>query len=162
MDKRPTAKALAGAREFHSVTIVTGSHPCEAAAYIGGARILASDAPLLPLDACTDIESCHCIYLHHNDRRYHDRREDFLLSGLIDDDRRDGRDRRRHGTWRQGDREPSAEDIKNSSRELHSLVECLVDGDNSVSLDDLYTALERLREDVEYRVLLDSSNGPAP
>lgn len=157
MKKAADANALATARAYHSVTIVTGSHACQSARLIHDHRFLAQDAPLLPLDTCTHIESCHCIYLHHNDRRHMDRREDFLRSGLMEDDRRRGRDRRATGTWRQSNKEPSIEEIKNASREIHSLVESLVDGDATATLDDLYEALDRLREDVEFRVLLDST-----
>lgn len=56
------------ASQFHGVMIVPGPHPCEAVNVLSDQRLLAREAPLLPLPAC-DSQRCQCTYRHLNDRR---------------------------------------------------------------------------------------------
>jgi len=58
---------------FHAVSIVTGTYCCAAARQYADRRFLSSEAPRLPLEACTATE-CRCRYRHHDDRRRGPRR----------------------------------------------------------------------------------------
>lgn len=145
-----------GWNEYHSVVIVAGSNACSDVRALEGQYLLAHEAPFLPIQTCNQRETCHCIYLHHSDRRHTDRRRDFLQSAIVREECRSGRERRREGTWRQSNREPSGQDVKNAAKQLNQIVERLIDHDADVTLDDFYHAMDYLREDLEYRVLLDS------
>lgn len=59
---------------FACVTIKCGAEACEAAKVLVGSRFLRKNAPFLPVDLC-NLGNCNCLYLHHQDRRRHDRRE---------------------------------------------------------------------------------------
>lgn len=62
---------------YHAVSIEQGLRCCEAARDLDGQRFLSSDAPLLPLEGCSQ-STCHCRYVHHDDRRAaRDRRVQF-------------------------------------------------------------------------------------
>ena len=81
------ADALPGqTHAFEAVSIHAYGGHCDAAAHLSGHRFLSSEAPPLPLPDCTGA-NCHCVYLHHYDRRTgSDRRVkpsnelDFLVS----------------------------------------------------------------------------------
>jgi len=60
---------------FHGVEIVPGSHACSAVAAAARQRYLSDEAPMLPLDECTDTSQCTCRYQHYSDRRTQLRRE---------------------------------------------------------------------------------------
>lgn len=67
--------------EFHAVAIKTPAFACEAARKLEGVRILAAEAPKLPLPEC-DRESCECRFQHYDDRRSgRDRRSPFGSAG---------------------------------------------------------------------------------
>jgi hypothetical protein len=67
--------------EFHAVAIKFDSNACSAAKKLDGARLLSSEAPLIPLPGC-DVQSCNCHFVHYNDRRKRsDRRSPFNSPG---------------------------------------------------------------------------------
>jgi hypothetical protein len=51
-----------------AVSIHSYKDRCSAAKQIAGQRFLSSEAPAIPLKSCTS-EACHCVYMHHTDRR---------------------------------------------------------------------------------------------
>lgn len=61
-------------RPWHAVEIVCPADACEAACEAKGHRYLATEAPLLPLKGCDQMDRCHCRYRHHEDRRRGPRR----------------------------------------------------------------------------------------
>lgn len=85
-------------REHHGVMIVAGPHACSAVSQFSGRRLLASEAPLLPLPSC-DSEQCQCVYHHLKDRRQSQDRRHINVD--IDEhhklhENRQGGDRRNH------------------------------------------------------------------
>ena len=95
-DRRPRQESS----EFHAVSIRTGKRSCDAVKKFDGQRILASDAPRLPLPGC-DIAHCECKYVHFKDRRTgKDRRSPFgsggisPITGTHEQERRSGAERR--------------------------------------------------------------------
>lgn len=65
------------ANPYHAVSIETGTRCCEAAREASDQRFLSTEAPMLPLDGCTQAV-CRCRYVHHSDRRAkRDRRVQF-------------------------------------------------------------------------------------
>jgi len=83
------------ANPFHAVSIEVGSKACAASRKLEGHRYLSSSAPMLPVKGCT-ASTCHCRYVHHNDRRNpRDRRVNFANPHAHKmNDRRDGSGRR--------------------------------------------------------------------
>ena len=62
---------------YHAVSIETGLRCCEAARELERHRFLSTEAPMLPLEGCTQSR-CQCRYTHHDDRRsQRDRRVQF-------------------------------------------------------------------------------------
>ena len=62
---------------YHAVSIVAGPKACAEARERQGERFLSTSAPMLPLRECTQA-TCHCRYVHHDDRRSEsDRRVNF-------------------------------------------------------------------------------------
>ena len=54
---------------YRAVSIRSYSDRCEAVRAVKGKRFLSAESPpLLPLDGCTSGD-CHCVYVHHVDRR---------------------------------------------------------------------------------------------
>ena len=53
---------------YQAVSIHAYSQGCSAAESLKGKRFLATGTPLLPLEDCASAE-CHCVYVHHADRR---------------------------------------------------------------------------------------------
>lgn len=53
---------------YEAVSIHSYKDKCPAVASVAGERFLSSEAPLIPLESCTS-ETCHCVYMHHSDRR---------------------------------------------------------------------------------------------
>jgi hypothetical protein len=79
---------------YHAVSIESGLRSCEAARDAEGTRFLSIDAPMLPLEGCTQ-STCQCRYVHHDDRRAHrERRVQFPNPHAV----RNGE--RRHSTGR--------------------------------------------------------------
>ncbi len=60
---------------FHGIAIEPGDNACEAARRLSEQRFLSEDAPILPLEACTGIDTCRCVYRHFSDRRTEVRRD---------------------------------------------------------------------------------------
>jgi hypothetical protein len=91
---------LDGSGRFHAVSIRIGSNACEQARALHGTRVLAANAPQLPLQSC-DVQQCQCRLVHHGDRRDGDDRRSPFQRGFggsatrRQDDRRSRPDRRR-------------------------------------------------------------------
>jgi hypothetical protein len=85
-------------RQFGAVSIESDWRGCcEASQKLVRQRFLAGEAPMLPLDACSQPGDCHCVYKHWSDRREGERRTSY--EGLASQfhaatNRRDGEDRR--------------------------------------------------------------------
>jgi hypothetical protein len=81
---------------YAAVSIKPGNSPCEAVKRIAGERYLKSEAPSLPLADC-DHPPCHCLYVHHEDRRdgAQDRRLPNSLSERLFAQSREERRKRR-------------------------------------------------------------------
>jgi len=60
---------------FHGIEVMACDDACEAAQAIAGHRYLSDEAPRLPLEACTKLRGCQCVYRHYRDRRTDVRRE---------------------------------------------------------------------------------------
>jgi hypothetical protein len=87
-------------KQFNAVSIVPDARGCcEAVRQLVNKRFLGDEAPLLPLDECSQPGECHCVYKKWSDRRDEgDRRTGYkgLASQFhVATDRRDGKDRRR-------------------------------------------------------------------
>lgn len=83
---------------YRAVSIRTAKNTCcQAVTEVEGQRFLCEEAPMLPLNDCSNPERCRCRYKHYDDRREDDRR---LMQSHIgaqyyaNGDRRKGRDRR--------------------------------------------------------------------
>jgi hypothetical protein len=59
---------------FQGVSIHCGPKACGAAKQLGGRRLLARMAPVLPLAGCGMQGECRCRYVKHSDRRAEARR----------------------------------------------------------------------------------------
>lgn len=68
---RPFFSHMAQSKKHPAVTIATGVNRCAAVTAIVGVRILATQAPALPMPKCTMPDKCRCRY-----KKYDDRRED--------------------------------------------------------------------------------------
>jgi hypothetical protein len=53
---------------YEAVSIHSYKDRCSAAEQFAGQRFLSSEAPAIPSESCTS-ETCHCVYMHHTDRR---------------------------------------------------------------------------------------------
>ena len=95
------ARSLAGerSRQFGTVSIESDWRGCcEASRNLARQRFLAGEAPMLPLNACSQPGDCHCVYKHWSDRRASERRAEFdgrTIQYPADIDRRSDNDRRR-------------------------------------------------------------------
>jgi hypothetical protein len=95
------AKGLAEerSRQFGGVSIESDWRGCcEASRKLARQRFLAGEAPMLPLNACSQPGDCHCVYKHWSDRRASERRAEFdgrTIQYSADIDRRGDNDRRR-------------------------------------------------------------------
>lgn len=66
---RPFFNAMAQGRKFPAVTIAMPSKCCEAVSALAGKRILASQAPMVPMPDCTMPDRCRCRFQKYDDRR---------------------------------------------------------------------------------------------
>jgi hypothetical protein len=81
--RRPERRQIDSSSEFHAGSIKPQPYACEAARELEGVRILAADAPKLPLPDC-NREACECRFQHFNDRRTgQDRRSPFGARGRL-------------------------------------------------------------------------------
>ena len=60
---------------WHAVCVDAKSLSCVAAHDLRRKRFLSKEAPLLPLEGCSNPSSCPCTYKHHEDRRGKERRK---------------------------------------------------------------------------------------
>lgn len=60
---------------FHGIAIEPGDDACAAAQRLSEQRFLSEEAPILPLQSCTCVENCRCVYRHFSDRRTEVRRD---------------------------------------------------------------------------------------
>ena len=74
------------ADRFGAVELIAGASSCASAKELAGERILAAEAPVLPLDGCK--ARCRCAYQRYTDRRDINRRrgddglsDDFIYAG---------------------------------------------------------------------------------
>jgi len=63
------------AANYHSVAVVAARDACSSARASKGKRVLANDAPILPLEGCDRPAHCSCRYQHFDDRRGQPRRQ---------------------------------------------------------------------------------------
>ncbi|MEX2343353.1 MAG: hypothetical protein WD647_10575 [Steroidobacteraceae bacterium] len=56
-------------KKYPAVTIATATNCCGAAAALEGVRILAAQAPPLPMPNCTMPRECRCRFKKYTDRR---------------------------------------------------------------------------------------------
>jgi len=82
------------ANPYHAVSVAPGQGACAQSKLLKERRYLSAEAPALPLDLC-DATQCTCRYRHHEDRRYHNRREQD--QGLPSRDRHSGERRAGRG-----------------------------------------------------------------
>jgi hypothetical protein len=75
----PASREARPAPRFGSVELRTRSGACRAARALVGQRLLAKDAPVLPLPSCTSVQ-CSCTFAKLADRRTDIRR---LLQGSL-------------------------------------------------------------------------------
>jgi hypothetical protein len=85
-------------RQFGAVSIESDWRGCcEASCKLARQRFLAGEAPMLPLNACSQPGDCHCVYKHWSDRRTGERRAEYdgrTIQYSADIDRRGDDDRR--------------------------------------------------------------------
>ncbi len=85
-------------RQFGAVSIESDWRGCcEASRKLARQRFLAGEAPMLPLNACSQPGECHCVYKHWSDRRAGERRAVYDALTIQFDaaiDRRGDNDRR--------------------------------------------------------------------
>ena len=100
VSNRPTLPSTGPDTSYHAVSIRFERWPCRAAKEYAGRRLLADEAPKLPLPDC-DAAECRCRFVHYKDRRCgRDRRSPFgsggvaAASGRFEQERREGSDRR--------------------------------------------------------------------
>lgn len=60
---------------YHAVAVLPSRDACEQARAAKGKRVLADDAPMLPLADCDRATHCSCRYQHYADRRGQPRRQ---------------------------------------------------------------------------------------
>jgi hypothetical protein len=65
----PFFSAMAMPRKYPAVTIATGNDRCAAVRALVGMRILAGQAPALPMTHCTMPDECRCRFKKYVDRR---------------------------------------------------------------------------------------------
>ena len=63
-----TDKLASHSSAYEAVSIHSYKDKCPAVASLAGQRFLSSEAPSIPLESCSS-ETCHCVYMHHSDRR---------------------------------------------------------------------------------------------
>lgn len=75
-------RALNPESQFRCVEIRTSSTACLAARKYKGQKFLMEQAPVLPLNACTN-HRCDCRFVRYNDRRMQDRRTPLAVASQI-------------------------------------------------------------------------------
>ena len=77
---QPRSPALSAVGKFSAVTIVATSGCCETGRLLLGQRILAANAPRLPLPDCSRPAECRCRFQKHADRREGELERRFVQS----------------------------------------------------------------------------------
>ena len=100
VSKRQALPSTGPDTSYHAVSIQFEKWACRAAKEYEGRRLLAAEAPKLPLPDC-DAAECRCHFVHYEDRRSgRDRRSPFgsggvaAASGRFEQERREGSARR--------------------------------------------------------------------
>ena len=100
VSKPPALPSTGPDTSYHAVSIQFEKWACRAAKEYEGRRLLADEAPKLPLPDC-DAAECRCHFVHYKDRRCgRDRRSPFgsggvaAASGKFEQERREKSDRR--------------------------------------------------------------------
>jgi hypothetical protein len=75
-------RALNPETQFRCVEIRTSSTACLAARNYKGQKFLMEQAPVLPLNACTN-HRCDCRFVRYSDRRANDRRATLAIANQI-------------------------------------------------------------------------------
>ena len=86
---RPFFNAMATIKKYPAVTIAIPARSCEAVGALEGMRILATQAPKLPMPSCTMPEKCRCRFQKYTDRREDDQGRRFRFG-------------QEHGAWYAG------------------------------------------------------------
>jgi hypothetical protein len=79
---------------FHAVTVKYRKDACDAVHQLEAKKFLAKEAPRLPLPNCT-AKTCGCRFVHYDDRRDEERREEIQRAQTDSVQRRSQQDRRR-------------------------------------------------------------------
>jgi hypothetical protein len=79
---------------FHAVTVRFRKDACDAVRQLEAKRFLAKEAPRLPLPNC-NVKNCGCRFVHYDDRRGAERREEIRRTHADSAQRRSQQDRRR-------------------------------------------------------------------
>jgi len=66
---RPFFNAMPSARKFPAITIAMPAECCAAVSALDGMRILAAQAPTLPMPECSTPDGCRCRFQKYSDRR---------------------------------------------------------------------------------------------
>ena len=97
----PAKKIGAPQRPFQAVSVISDTLQCNAAVAIKGRRLLAREAPRLPLADCTMDATCACKYEKYDDRRTSPRR---VAEISVESPQFQGQDRRQSKGRRANDR----------------------------------------------------------
>lgn len=90
-------------KKYPAVTIAPGGDACAAAKAAEGRRVLAVEAPRLPLSDCTQPHACQCRFKKYADRRDESETERRQRGVSMRSVLYSGRERRRTGGRRQED-----------------------------------------------------------
>jgi hypothetical protein len=91
---RLPAETLQKSNPFHAVTVKYRKGACDAVRQLEAKRFLAKEAPRLPLPDCT-AKNCDCRFVHYDDRRGEERRDEIRRAQANSVQRRAQQDRRR-------------------------------------------------------------------
>jgi hypothetical protein len=89
-----THQARRKSNPFHAVTVKFRKDACNAVRELKAKRFLASEAPRLPLPKCT-AKNCSCRFVHYDDRRGDERRDEIPRPQSDKAQRRSQQNRRR-------------------------------------------------------------------
>jgi hypothetical protein len=100
------SETTTSAHPYHCVAIRHRGGACAAVQRLSGQRFLSKEAPPVPLPAC-DAATCHCRYVHFEDRRQNDERRSphpvlLHVGGYHGPERRSSEERRRFATEARG------------------------------------------------------------
>ena len=74
---RPFFRAMVQTRKYAAVSIAVPLNCCEAVRALKGVKILAHEAPTLPMPDCTMPDKCRCRFQKYSDRREDDQGRRF-------------------------------------------------------------------------------------